>query len=110
MNFTIHSLMYPYYTLKALRIYVPKRISMLLTVCQILQMVTLLCVYLAFARILLFSPSLACGSNMNLVLMNFVVGIIFVTLFSRLFINAYIRSSANPTRARNVMSNDKKHH
>jgi hypothetical protein len=39
VNFTIHALMYSYYTLKALKIYVPKQVSILITFLQLSQMV-----------------------------------------------------------------------
>ena len=39
MNFTVHSVMYTYYTLKALRVRVPRSLAMLTTSLQLLQMV-----------------------------------------------------------------------
>ena len=38
MNFTVHSVMYTYYTLKALRVRVPRAFAMLTTSLQLLQM------------------------------------------------------------------------
>ena len=39
MNYTVHAIMYSYYTLKALKVPVPKVIAMVITSIQLLQMV-----------------------------------------------------------------------
>merc|ERR1719282_1809750 len=39
MNFSVHSLMYTYYTLRAMRIQVPKMFAVMTTSLQIIQMV-----------------------------------------------------------------------
>ena len=39
MNFSVHSMMYTYYTLRAMRIQVPKMFAMMTTSLQIIQMV-----------------------------------------------------------------------
>merc|ERR1712179_596621 len=39
MNYFVHSLMYSYYTLRALRVRVPRTVAMVITSLQLLQMV-----------------------------------------------------------------------
>lgn len=46
MNYTVHSLMYSYYTLRALKIRVPKAVNILITSLQILQMIIGICLTL----------------------------------------------------------------
>ncbi|CAG0887127.1 unnamed protein product [Darwinula stevensoni] len=39
MNYVVHSLMYTYYTLKAMRYRVPRAVAMIITICQVAQMI-----------------------------------------------------------------------
>ena len=39
MNFIVHSIMYTYYALKAMRVKLPKMLSIFITSCQIIQMI-----------------------------------------------------------------------
>lgn len=87
MNYLVHSLMYSYYTLRALRIRVPKQIAMLITSSQIVQMVLGCCVtYYGYALNMQGSKCQISEKTAKLALTMY--GSYFL-LFAHFFVNSY---------------------
>jgi len=91
MNFVVHSLMYSYYALKAMRIRVARSVAMVITSLQLLQMVVgCLVNYTAFT---FKTKGMSCGvSETNLRLSLLMYSSYFI-LFARFFYNAYFAQS-----------------
>jgi len=90
MNYMVHSVMYSYYTLKALRIQVPRGIAAIITSLQILQMLVNTAInFLAFRYL---SSKQGCPVDAgNLAFTSFVV-LSYLALFIKFFNNAYCRT------------------
>merc|ERR1712126_214136 len=96
MNYFVHSLMYSYYALSAMKVKVPRGVAMSITSLQLLQMVVGCVInYLAFQ----FKRSGAqCGvSDSNLMYSTLMYASYFV-LFARFFHNAYFNPSTRKTK------------
>merc|ERR1712243_537323 len=96
MNYFVHSLMYSYYALRAMKVKVPRGVAMSITSLQLLQMVVGCVInYLAFQ----FKRSGAqCGvSDSNLMYSTLMYASYFV-LFARFFHNAYFNPSTRKTK------------
>lgn len=87
MNFTVHAVMYSYYTLTAMRIRVPKPISMLVTTMQTAQMFVGVFVT-CFLWTQLNNPD--CPITFNNVLSASLMYSTYLYLFCEFFYNAYI--------------------
>ncbi|ESO84020.1 hypothetical protein LOTGIDRAFT_210971 [Lottia gigantea] len=90
MNFVVHSFMYSYYALKAMQIYVPKQISLLITSMQLLQMI-MGCIINIMVFVYKLKGEFCQQSNTNLMLSSF----IYITYFI-LFINFFYKSYLVP--------------
>ena len=86
MNFAIHSVMYTYYALKAVRIRIPRKIAMTITVAQIVQM--LFGLYINYRA---FSMRLE-GKHCDTSLSASSSGLFIYGLFFLLFINFFVKS------------------
>ncbi|CAG0913599.1 unnamed protein product [Notodromas monacha] len=88
MNYLVHSLMYSYYALKALKFRVPRRVSMIITAAQLMQMVVG-CYVNVFAY-----NALERGEKCQVTVENIKVSLLmyfsYFVLFSRFFYKAYI--------------------
>merc|ERR1712112_130248 len=96
MNYFVHSLMYSYYAIRAMKVKVPRVIAMSITSLQLLQMVVGCVInYLAFQ----FKRSGAdCGvSDTNLMYSTLMYASYFL-LFARFFHNAYFNPSPRKTK------------
>ncbi|ESO84018.1 hypothetical protein LOTGIDRAFT_210968 [Lottia gigantea] len=88
MNFTVHSFMYSYYALKAMQIYVPKQISLLITSMQLLQMI-MGCIINIMVFVYKSRGEFCQQSDINLVLSTAMYFSYFV-LFANFFYKTYM--------------------
>jgi len=94
MNMTVHSVMYSYYTLTACKIKLPKKLSILVTTMQTVQMfigVGVTC----FLWTQLNSKT--CPTNLNSVLFGSLMYSTYLFLFCKFFVNSYIKKKPSPS-------------
>ncbi|CAG2106066.1 unnamed protein product [Medioppia subpectinata] len=89
MNFTIHSLMYSYYALKAIRVPVSRTIAMAITTAQILQMV-----FGLYINFFAFHQKWS-GRHCDTSISASASGLILYALFFALFINFFAKTYGN---------------
>ena len=94
MNYTVHSFMYSYYTLRAMRIRVPKPISMSITTLQISQMV--LGIYVNIRASIVKTNGEYCQASFQNIRYSLMMYGSYFLLFSYFFYNAYMVK--RPTR------------
>lgn len=90
MNYLVHSIMYTYYAFRAMRFKIPRFISQVITVSQIIQMVAGLYVNYTAYTIKRESPSLQCHNTYESILSGSIMYLSYFILFFNFFINAYI--------------------
>jgi elongation of very long chain fatty acids protein 6 len=88
MNYLVHSLMYSYYVLKAMRIKVPKFVSQLITTGQILQMIA--GCYVNFIAYQTKVANEICNISDDNIKYSSLMYFSYFVLFFNFFINAYI--------------------
>lgn len=89
MNYLVHSLMYSYYALKAMRVKVPRFISQLITTGQIIQMIAGCYVnYLAYQ--VKSNSSIKCDMSFENIKLSSLMYLSYFVLFSNFFIKAYL--------------------
>ena len=88
INFTIHSLMYSYYALKALKFPVPKWINVVITLLQLFQM--MVGVFINFMIVVYQSKGLMCNLS-TLIVMTFIMYGSYFVLFAHFFHTAYMK-------------------
>jgi len=92
MNFIVHSIMYSYYALRAMRYRPPKAVAMLITSLQLLQMVVGCTVnFLAYRYKTEGRECRVSDTNLKLSLLMYTS---YFVLFARFFYNAYLTSSS----------------
>ncbi|CAG7785175.1 unnamed protein product [Allacma fusca] len=87
LNTFVHSFMYSYYALKAIKVKIPRRISKALTTLQILQMFCGL--YVVFSALLFAVQGRPCRRNKNMVYISVSVIASFAILFIHFFKTTY---------------------
>jgi len=93
MNYSVHAIMYSYYTLKALKYPVPKVFAMVITSLQLLQMVGGAIInYMAFTY---KQNGMNCSVSDNNLKFCFLLYISYFILFARFFYNAYFKPKVN---------------
>jgi hypothetical protein len=90
MNYGVHSLMYPYFALKALDVHVPRGISNFITTCQLTQMLIGLFVNMFTAY--LMNSGYECYRHPVSMRLSFVVYGSFTILFGKLFKDVIAKS------------------
>ena len=103
MNFAIHSVMYTYYALKALRFKIPRQISMSITIAQIVQMIFGFCVNAISFQYKVIG--VACDISLPVASIGFSIYTLFFILFLNYFVKSYVASFFN-TRAINESNNN----
>ena len=88
MNFCVHSLMYTYYALKAMRMYVPRWVSMVLTTLQISQMVVGIVVNVQAYNV--FQKGQPCQQSKSNLICSLLMYASYFVLFVKYFYNAYM--------------------
>ena len=101
MNYFIHSLMYTYYAFRAMRIYVPKRVSVLITTLQIGQMIMglVICFYILYQKQFDTETSSCATSHENIRYSLFMYFSYFI-LFFDFFLKAYASKSSKRIAAK----------
>jgi elongation of very long chain fatty acids protein 6 len=89
LNTFVHSWMYSYYALRALKVRIPRKLSMALTTLQILQMFVAL--GLNFSSVYFMAKGLPCGRSVNVLYLLAVIVVMFAALFINFFIQTYVR-------------------
>ena len=104
MNFIVHSIMYTYYTFRALRYRVPKIIAMVITSLQLVQMI-IGCVvnYMAFNYKQNGKQCNVSDTNLKLSLLMYCS---YFVLFARFFYNAYFVKSDRKPGTQTKLSED----
>jgi len=88
MNYTVHAFMYTYYALRALRIRIPRPISMCITSMQIVQMLVGTFVNVSVYKIK--SSGEACQATFENLSFSLAMYASYLVLFSYFFYNAYL--------------------
>lgn len=101
MNYFVHTWMYSYYAARALRIPVPKWISVLITTMQILQMAFALAAY-AYVPLFAWPSGRGCEITFESWLMCFLMYFSFFVLFVNFFYHSYLAPSRPSSKAGTV--------
>lgn len=105
MNYLVHSLMYSYYALKAMRVRVPRCVSQLITTGQILQMIAG-----CYVNYVAYSTKVAgkhCGISDENIKYSSLMYFSYFVLFFDFFIKAYIFNKTKAATANNENKNKK---
>jgi elongation of very long chain fatty acids protein 6 len=106
MNYVVHSLMYSYYTLRALKISMPNLASMLLTSLQIVQMFIGIIVSVTIYKYK--HQGLPCHETYNNLSLAFVMYLSYLLLFAHFFYERYMHKSQKAVKPAATVSNGKK--
>ena len=90
MNFSVHSVMYTYYALRALRFKIPRQISMSITIAQIVQM--LFGFYVNVKSFQYKVSGVACDISLPVASTGFSIYTLFFILFLNYFVKSYVVS------------------
>ena len=92
MNYTVHSVMYSYYALRAMRIRMPRFISIIVTLMQLAQMVVgvSVCVYSYYIK----TSGQSCNQSYNNLTCAFLMYVSYFLLFGHFFYNAYLNKKS----------------
>ena len=93
MNYLVHSLMYSYYALKAMKINVPKQVALLITTGQIAQMI--FGCYVNYVAYQTKRSGKACKITDENIQSSFVMYLSYFVLFAHFFANSYIFGKKN---------------
>lgn len=108
MNYVVHSLMYSYYALKAMRIRVPLFVSKLITFLQIAQMFFGCYVNWIAYQTKLNSPQTYCHISDDNIFYSFLMYLSYFLLFFQFFLDAYVKSNAKHKLRLQQIENEKK--
>ncbi|KAK9296091.1 hypothetical protein QLX08_009801 [Tetragonisca angustula] len=89
MNYVVHSIMYSYYTLKAMRYKLPKNLTVMVTTLQIVQMM-MGCTVTIAAYYYQKSGHLECYTTQTNFILAFLMYFSYMILFARLFCKNYL--------------------
>ena len=103
INYTVHSVMYSYYALRALRVRVPRWVNMVITSLQLLQMVSGI---LINSLVLLYQhQGFQCRMGALHIFFTFVMYGSYLVLFANFFYQSYMKPK--PQHREAAMGNDK---
>ena len=100
MNTAIHTAMYAYYGIKALRLFfVPKHVNMLITTSQILQMIIgfIICLRISLDKM---SSNSSCGFPVNATISGLVLYSSFLILFVNFFVKSYFATTVSSAQVK----------
>lgn len=103
MNFIVHSFMYTYYTLKAMRVSIPRWVSMFITSSQLLQM--LLGIISNMAALYFLKQGHKCSTTTNDVLIAFALYATYLVLFANFFYSSYMKPKPKEKSASALQTN-----
>lgn len=104
MNYCVHSIMYSYYALKAMRYAPPKWISMLITALQLSQMI-IGCAINVWAYQYLENGQVDCHISRVNIKLSLMMYFSYFVLFARFFHKAYLGSSRSKTGKKMLYAN-----
>ncbi|XP_076757559.1 very long chain fatty acid elongase 6-like [Xylocopa sonorina] len=104
MNYFVHSIMYSYYALKAMRYRPPKSISMLITALQLAQMV-IGCFINVTAYQYLKSGQIDCNISRVNVTLSLTMYFSYFVLFAKFFQKAYLSARAGKKASKKIYTN-----
>ncbi|XP_054687880.1 elongation of very long chain fatty acids protein 3 [Grus americana] len=90
LNFSIHAIMYSYYTVRAAGFQVPRSIAMVITISQMVQM---LAYVVMNALIIFWMEDKVCHTTWTVVFLSSVVYISLLVLFCNFFLKTYLSST-----------------
>jgi len=90
MNYMVHTLMYAYYSLKAMRFHVPKQFALLITSGQLAQMFVGCYVNYVAWQTKMHEPETACDVTSDNIKWSFIMYFSYFVLFLHFFLNAYV--------------------
>lgn len=88
MNFAVHALMYTYYTLRAAKFQIPRKFAMLVTTCQLSQMVVGVGLQLTVSYMLY--KGYACDTSVQDIIFALAIYASYMVLFADFFYKSYI--------------------
>ena len=91
MNYFVHSLMYTYYALKAMRVQLPKKLSIMVTSLQLGQMIVGIgiCLYVLYMK-QFDTPARQCQTSWENLKHSFLMYFSYFLLFLNFFLRAYV--------------------
>ena len=89
MNYFVHSVMYSYYTLKAMQYKLPKSLAVMITTLQLVQMV-MGCIITIAAYYYQRSGYFKCYTTQNDFIFSFLIYFSYMILFARFFYKSYL--------------------
>lgn len=99
MNYCVHSIMYSYYALRSMGYYPPKAFAMLITTCQLAQMI-IGCIVNVWAAQYLQEGKQECQVSWFNIKLSIVMYFSYFVLFARFFYKAYISPNSNKKKSR----------
>lgn len=98
MNYTVHSAMYSYYALKAMRVPIPRQVSMVITTAQLTQMVVGL--YVNWWGYTVLQRGEKCQITHENIKVSLLMYFSYFVLFARFFHHAYMNKPADKVSRR----------
>lgn len=105
INYTVHAIMYSYFTLKAMRFRIPKTVSIAITSLQIAQMIVGLSVSVRVYY--LKNRNQYCQQSYDNLMWSSFMYFSYLFLFSSFFINAYLKDNVKPHSNGNGLNKEK---
>ena len=103
MNYAVHSLMYSYYALRAMRFRLPRWVSILITSLQILQMI--MGIVLNVSSYLYKSNGHACHQTYKNIFFGLGMYLSYFALFSHFFYNSYLKAKSSKQKSMDQNAN-----
>lgn len=104
MNYCVHSIMYSYYALRAMRYSPPKKISMVITALQLIQMIVG-CAINIWAHQYLESGQVECHISRVNIRFSLAMYFSYFVLFARFFHKAYLGKSKSDKSSKKLYAN-----
>ena len=89
MNYFVHSLMYTYYALRAMRFKVPRFVNKVLTTLQLCQMFVGFCIAIYLRNVM--ESGIPCATNWMAIKYSFLMYVSYFILFAKFFYDTYIK-------------------
>ena len=101
MNFFIHTIMYSYYALKAMRFNVPRFVAQLITAGQLIQMVVGCYISYTAWQMQKNSQLIKCNNSPENIFYSSLMYLSYFILFANFFINSYVLKKSAKVKGEN---------
>lgn len=91
MNYFVHTIMYGYFSLRAMQFTIPKWVNQMITSLQIIQMFLGTYVILGALYQLVAGPAGHCHCTMNGTLTGLAMYVLYIYFFCKFFVDTYLR-------------------